>query len=109
MTWAVEWRSTLRPSSVLAVTMATRSPSCSGAPRSASTPFTTAATAALARLRPMEAARSAAVEPSGRSREESSGRRTFIVGEDTGDAMGDRFEYRNVGVDGDSEPIIADF
>jgi len=40
---------------------------------------------------------------------ESSGRRTFIVGEDTGDAMGDRFEYQNVRVDGDSAPIIQGF
>src|SRR3954453_9079324 len=89
--------------------MATRSPSWSGAPRSAWAPFTTAATAALARPRPMDAARSPAVEPSGSSRVESSGRETFIAGEDTGDFMGDRFEYRNVRVDGDSGPIIEAF
>ena len=40
---------------------------------------------------------------------EPSGRETFIPGEDTGDAMGDRFEYRNVRVDGDSGPIIEGF
>jgi putative ABC transport system ATP-binding protein len=40
---------------------------------------------------------------------ESSGRETFIAGEDTGDAMGDRFEYRNVRVDGDSGPIVEGF
>src|SRR5215210_7604832 len=57
----------------------------------------------------MEAARSPAVAPSGSSRVESSGRETFIAGEDTGDAMGDRFEYRNVRVDGDSAPIVEGF
>jgi putative ABC transport system ATP-binding protein len=38
-----------------------------------------------------------------------SGKETFIEGEDTGDAMGDRFEYRNVRVDGDSGPIVQAF
>ncbi len=57
----------------------------------------------------MDEARSAAVAPSGRSRVDPSGRETFIAGEDTGAAMGDRFEYRNVRVDGDSGPIIDGF
>src|SRR4051812_14252571 len=59
--------------------MATVSPSCSGAPRSACFPFTVAATAALARPRPIDVARSAAVAPSGRSRGDPSGRVTFMV------------------------------
>ena len=46
MTCAVEWRRTSRPSSLSAVTMRTFAPSCSGAPRSASSPSTSAATAA---------------------------------------------------------------
>src|SRR5919199_2861824 len=81
--------------------MATSSPSCKGALKSTWAPLTEAATAALASPGPIDAARSAAVEASGRSRVEPSGRETFIGGEDTGGAMGDRFEYRNVRVEGD--------
>ena len=77
-TWAVEWRSTYRPASESAVTMATLPPSGSGADRSTWAPSTVAATAALARPRPIDLARSAAVAPRSRVRTDPSGRVTAI-------------------------------
>ena len=78
MTWAVEWRSTWRPASVSLVMMATRSWSCSGRPRSTSSPSTVAATAALASRLPIDDATSPAVVPAGYSRAEPSGREIVI-------------------------------
>src|SRR5947209_4921221 len=136
MTWAVEWRSTARPSSESAVTIATWAPSGRGRSRSAGAPSMRAATAALARRGPMEAARSAGVAPPGRRRVDPSGRRTSIspaepdaAGEAGAGswamsvtisapaarpawdcwAIGDRFEYRDVRVDGDGGPIVDGF
>src|SRR5918992_4019547 len=65
MTCAVEWRRMWRPASVSSVMMATLSPSPSGRPRSTSSLSTVAATAALARRGPIDAATSAAVVPAG--------------------------------------------
>src|SRR5829696_1065547 len=79
MTWAVEWRRTARPSSLSSVTTATLAPSGSGAARSIAVPSTVTATAAAARRRPMPAARSAPVAPSGRERSEPSGRETVML------------------------------
>ena len=73
ITCAVEWRRTWRPSSLLSVTIATVAPSGTGAVRSVSVPSTVAATAALARRDPIDAATSRAVEPAGYSRDEPSG------------------------------------
>ena len=70
--------STARPSSLPAVTISTVAPSGSGRSRSTAAPSSLAATASAARRRPMDAARSAAVEPSGTLRSEPSGRRTVI-------------------------------
>src|SRR5438067_153125 len=78
MTWAVEWRRTYRPSSVLSVTTATVAPSVSGVPRSTSRPSTVAATAALASPLPIDDARSAAVAPSGSALDEPSGKVTLM-------------------------------
>src|SRR5918995_3281354 len=77
--WAVEWRRTGRPSSLSSVTTATLAPSGSGAARSVAVPSTVTATAAAARRRPMPAARSAPVAPSGRERSEPSGRETVML------------------------------
>src|SRR5688500_15687632 len=79
MTCAVEWRRTARPSSLSSVTTATLAPSGRGAPRSVDVPSTVTATAAAARRRPMPAARSAPVAPSGRERSEPSGRETVML------------------------------
>ena len=62
-TWAVEWRIVKRPRSLSAVTISTASPSASGHTRSRSTPLTSPITAALAKPRPIDAARSPAVVP----------------------------------------------
>ena len=74
MTCAVEWRRTWRPSSVSAVMIDTWAPSWSGRPRSHSSPSTRAATAALARREPIDAATSPPVVPSGYARSLPSGR-----------------------------------
>ncbi len=73
-TWAVEWRMVYSPRSLSAVTMATRSPSASAAPRSRSSPLTSAITAALASREPMPWARPSAVVPAGTDRLDPSGR-----------------------------------
>src|SRR5947209_10988260 len=78
MTWAVEWRRTYRPSSVLSVTTETVAPSGSGVSRSTSRPSTVAATAALARRLPIDDARSAPVDPSGNERADPSGSVTVM-------------------------------
>src|SRR5437660_234139 len=122
ITWAVEWRRTYRPASESAVTMATSAPSGRGAFKSDCAPSTTAASAALRSRGPIEAARSAGVEPAGRRRLDPSGRRTSMsVGIPGGyrrlrcplrgilRAMGYRFEYRDVRVDGDDGPIVEGF
>src|SRR5689334_8970714 len=62
-TWAVEWRRTVRPSGLSAVTTETVAPSGSGVRRSTGTPS-------------MAPARSAAVAPTGSCRVEPSGRCT---------------------------------
>src|SRR3954470_3109859 len=59
--------------------MATVDPAASGVARSRSTPSISAITAAFASRDPIDAARSAAVAPSGSSRSEPSGRLTVIV------------------------------
>ena len=63
-----------RPRGLSAVTISTVSPSASEATRSASVPLTTPMTAALARPRPMEAARPPTVVPSSTWRDDPSGR-----------------------------------
>ena len=79
-TWAVEWRMVCRPRSEAAVTIATDAPSGHAArSRSLSSPSTTATTASAASLGPMEAARSAALDPSASSRAEPSGNETEIT------------------------------
>src|SRR4051794_9985492 len=78
ITCAVEWRRTWRPSSLLSVTMATAAWSGNGRPRSSSDPSTLAATAALARRLPIDAATSPAVVPAAYSRSEPSGREIVI-------------------------------
>ncbi len=78
-TCAVEWRSTSRPASESAVTMATWAPSGSGNSRSTSRPSTVARTAALARREPMDWASSRPVVPSASSRVEPSGRPTEMT------------------------------
>src|SRR5579862_1549549 len=72
-TWAVEWRSTCRPASVSAVTIATSCPSSTRRDRSTCCPSTTPATAALASFGPMAAATSPTVEPEGTALLEPSG------------------------------------
>ena len=78
-TCAVEWRRTCRPASLSAVMMPTVAPSTKGTFRSASAPSTMAARAAFARREPMDAAKSADVEPAGNSRADPSGSLTVSV------------------------------
>src|SRR4051812_26304101 len=69
----VEWRRISRPSSDAFVMIATLASWSIGRPRSTSLPSTVAATAALARPLPIDAATSPAVDPDGRSFVEPSG------------------------------------
>ena len=79
MTCAVEWRRSSKPSGLLAVTMATESPSATGASKSTAWPFTMPASAAFTRPAPMEAATSATVAPSASSLVEPSGSTMFMM------------------------------
>ena len=76
--WAVEWRMSPRPSSLLAVTMATESPSETTASKSTGVSLTMPASAARASPAPMEAATSATVAPSSSSLTDPSGSTMFM-------------------------------
>src|SRR4051794_2365054 len=72
-TCAVEWRNTSRPSTVFGVTSCNSVSCASGRDRSIHSPSALAASAALARPSPIDAATSPAVVPDGYSRLEPSG------------------------------------